>query len=95
MVVACIPCIAPSLIPTALGALGLVGVSKLSKRKKKGKSKNKGKSKGKNKGKKSKLSKNKSMKGGSGYETQEEYEQMMNDNLSRESSYDRKERENN
>jgi len=36
-----------------------------------------------------------SKKGGSGYETQEEYDQMMNDNLSRESSYDRKERDNN
>ena len=83
--VLCAPCLASVLGPAAFGAVGLTGLNAYSKKEKK--------SKLSKKGKKSKLSKK--QKGGSGYETQEEYEQMMNDNLSRESSYDRKERENN
>ena len=84
--VVCTPCLASVLGPAALGSVGLATVNKLSKKRKKTK-----------KGKKGgmKRTRKKSKKGGSGYETQAEYDEMMNQGLYRESSYDRKERENN
>ncbi len=76
VIITCTPCIASTVGPMALGTLTTIGIYQGEKKRKRTQKKDKKK---KNKKKKNKKKKNK-QKGGSGYETQEEYESMLREN---------------
>ena len=76
VIITCTPCIASTVGPIALGTLTTLGIYQGEKKRKRTQKKDKKK---KNKKKKNKKKKNK-QKGGSGYETQEEYESMLREN---------------